>query len=115
MRGGPTYVCHPDSPTPIELYKFSYQFNSVFFTSGAESVNFGGSNYLPYPIRRTNLSSQAASIDQTLEITAFRDFPPAQLFRVQAPSAIVNLTVYRNTVFGDFSAIWTGRVLNAAW
>lgn len=116
--GGGADPCPEDSTIPVELYKFSYQGNFLYYTSGAETQNWMGGTYLPYPIKRTHIASQAASIDQTLEVTAFRDFPPAQLFRVQAPSAIVNLTVLRKCQpdwDNQFASIWIGKALNAAW
>lgn len=104
--------------SPIELYEFSYQAQYLRFTSAADPYTYLGNDYQPYAVKRDTIGSQAASVEQTLNVTAFRDFPPAALFRVQAPSAIVNLRIYRvhqRDTGQQISTIWIGRVLSVAW
>jgi hypothetical protein len=104
--------------SPVEIYDFIYQAQHLRFTSAATDQVVGGNTYATYSMQRTNIGSQQASVEQQLTVTAFRDFPPAQLFRIQAPSAVVHLTVMRMNLSDPaktFQTIWIGRVLNAAW
>lgn len=104
--------------SPIEIYDFIYQAQHLRFTSSATPVVVGGNTYAPYAMQRSMIGSQQASVEQQLTVTAFRDFPPALLFRVQAPSSVVHLTVMRANLSDPaqtFQIIWIGRVLNAAW
>lgn len=106
------------SGSPVEIYEFTYQGQAQRFTSSGSPVVYLGQTYAPYAMQRGPIGSQAASFEQTLNITAFRDFPPAQLYKVQAPSSVVNLTVRRLNLSdpdGSFATIWVGRALNAAW
>lgn len=104
--------------SPIEIYDFIYQAQHLRFTSAATPQVVSGNTYVPYAMQRDPISNQQTSVEQTMTVTAFRDFPPAQLFRVQAPSSVVNLTVMRmnqSDPLKTFQIIWIGRVLNAAW
>jgi hypothetical protein len=104
--------------SPVEIYDFIYQSQHLRFTSSATPVVVSGNTYVPYAMQRGPIGSQQASVEQQLTVTAFRDFPPAQLFKVQAPSSVVNLTVMRMNLSDPaqtFQIIWIGRVLNAAW
>lgn len=104
--------------SPVEIYDFIYQAQHLRFTSAATPVVVSGNTYVPYAMQRGPIGSQQASVEQQLTVTAFRDFPPALLFKVQAPSSVVNLTVMRMNLSDPaqtFQIIWIGRVLNAAW
>lgn len=106
------------SGSPVEIYEFAYQSQAMRFTSSGAPVTRSGQVYTPYAMQRGAIGSQSTSVEQTLTITAFRDFPPAQLYKIQAPSSVVNLTVRRlnlSDTSGSFATIWIGRVLNAAW
>jgi len=53
-----------------------------------------------------------------LRLEAFRSFPIADLFRVQPPSGVVSLVIYRRhteDADAEFALVWSGRVLSAAW
>lgn len=106
------------SGSPVEIYEFTYQAQAMRFTSSGSPVTYLGQTYVPYAMQRGPIASQASSVEQTLDITAFRDFPPAQLYKIQAPSSVVNLTVRRKNLSdsgASFATIWVGRALNAAW
>jgi hypothetical protein len=106
------------SGSPVEIYEFTYQAQAMRFTSSGSPVVYLGQTYAPYAMQRDKIGSQASGYEQTLNVTAFRDFPPAQLYKIQAPSSVVNLTVRRMNLSdssGSFATIWVGRVLNAAW
>jgi uncharacterized phage protein (TIGR02218 family) len=103
---------------PVELYEFSYQANYFRFTSHAKPIPFGPLTYLTYPMVRSNLREQANSFEQPLTITAFKDFPPADFFRFQTPSAVMALAVRRKHILDDdtqYIVAWMGKVLGAKW
>lgn len=116
-----TYAASETSATggsPVELYEFLYQGNYFRFTSAADPITYLSQVFRPYALQRDPIATQSANVDAALTLTAFQDFPPAQLFRVQAPSAVVNLTVrreHRLDTAGEFSVIWVGKVLGAQW
>ena len=103
---------------PVELYEFNYQNVFMRYTSGAAPVVYGSNTFAPYAVSRNAIQAQAATNDQNLEVTAFQDFPPAQLFRVQAPSTVVNLVLRREHLTdttSQFITLWIGRILSVKW
>lgn len=107
-----------DSGSPVELYEFVYQNQYIRLTTAATPQVYAAATYQPFPFKRGPFSTQATTVDQPLDLVAHKDFPPAQLFRVQAPSAVVELTVRRfHTIDGSgmFIVCWTGTALSADW
>ena len=107
-----------DSGSPVELYEFVYQNVYLRYTTAADPQVYNGNTFTPYALKRGNIAAEAVTYDQALELTAFQDFPPAQLFRVQAPSAVLHLTIRRKHNFdtdNEFAVLWIGKVLNVSW
>ena len=110
-----------DLGEPIELYKFTYgnQPDQVYaYTDGETAVNYLTVEYLPIPINRSaiTISGTLDKVALTVNMQGNAEIP--EMFRVYAPSAVINLEIYQghaNDPANQFLMCWSGRVLNCRW
>lgn len=105
-----------DQGEPVELYEFIYQATFQRYTSSSKSQTMGAITFAPFALMRSNFKSLASAFENPLEITAFQSFPPAEFFRLQAPSVSMAIRVYRkHELDPDFKIAYVGRVIGANW
>lgn len=103
---------------PIELYSFSCDTLSWFFTSTAEDIIIDSQLYTALPIERSQLEATNTEERTAIKVTVARDNGVADIFRVAPPSSMVIMTIKRvHYSDGDEEVrlLWTGRVINADW
>lgn len=103
---------------PVELYEFMNGMDLYRYTSADHDVEYEGETFIAYPLQRTAIATTAEKGRNNLQIKGPRNIPIADIFRVQPPSDVVTLTVYRyHEIDPDAERIvlWVGRVLNVKW
>lgn len=105
------------SSVPMELYEFSYQNNTLRYTSGADDVVISGTTYTAMPLSRTNIMDSGEIGKNNMQITAPDQFPVSLLFAAGPPDDIVTLVVkrYQAALTTDIDIIWLGRVMTVGW
>lgn len=81
--------------SPLELYKFELGPVAYAYTSGDAPHDYGGLNYQPEAIWRTELEQNDEDGAGSLTVSLPADNPVALLFSAQLPSRQVFITVYR--------------------
>jgi uncharacterized phage protein (TIGR02218 family) len=103
------------SSQPYELYEFTYQGITQYFTSADHSVVIPPITYLPWQISRTAFVESGEIGKNNLTLTCPDQFPIGLLFAFGPPDDIVTLVVKRVQQgaldVGDVSIVWLGRVL----
>src|SRR5690606_27902645 len=113
------YEISEDQGSPVELYEFSFQGMTYYYTSGESDFEYNTRTYTAESIGRTEIEETGDLPKNDLTLTVPYNFPVALLFRVAPPSDVVNLIVreIHRSDSTDNEAIvkWRGRVLNARW
>jgi hypothetical protein len=93
---------------PIELFRFSWTGEVRNWTSGDETISYGGEDYEPYPIRRGNLTGGADALKVGVPIDC-------ELKDLLTGNDILSLKIYREHR-DDANAIiiFSGRVMGLA-
>lgn len=100
--------------SPVELYEFNYGLNYWRYTSAAETVQYLTRDFTPQTIQRGGIEDSGDPLKAVLKIKMFRNNPVPNLFRIQPPSAVVTVTVFRRHLAdsaAEFVTLWAGRVL----
>lgn len=103
---------------PVELYVFENGLDVYRYTSADHDVTHDGKTYTAYPIQRGAIEVTMERGRNNLQIKGPRTLPVSDVFRVQPPSDVVTLTVYRfHEIDPDSELIvmWMGRVLSVRW
>jgi uncharacterized phage protein (TIGR02218 family) len=103
---------------PIEVYEFAYLPKYYRYTSAATDVVVNTQTFTAKPIRRSAIEASMEMARSAITITAPRDLPVADLYRITPPSDIVTVKIMRyheTDADGEIATIWMGRVLNARW
>lgn len=103
---------------PVELYEFTNGGLHYYYTSADHNVTHDGKTYTAYAIKRTAIEVTMEKGRNNLTLRAQRNLPVADIFRVQPPSSVVTLNVYRlheDDPGQERVVIWMGRVLNCKW
>lgn len=107
-----------DLGAPIELYEFIRGVTRYRYTSADRDYTLNLNVYEARTIARSQVEATADVNRQGLRITAPRDLPVADLYRVSPPSEPV-LVVISQIHDGDPDAqtavIWQGRVVGVDW
>lgn len=108
-----------DSSSPIELYEFTYEAQTVYFTSSEEDQIIGGITYTASQIARSNITDSGEIGKNNLTLTCPDQFPIAELFAAGPPDDIVTVVVKR-VQFGALNSsntviIWLGRITTVEW
>jgi uncharacterized phage protein (TIGR02218 family) len=113
-----TYETSLQDGNPVELYEFTVGVQTFRYTSAPEDIVYQTKTYETVQLSRSDIEDTGDIPKSQLTLTAQRDFPIADLFRVAPPSEVVAVNVYRlHLADGDAESklIWTGRVLNCEW
>lgn len=105
------------SSVPIELYEFSYQSNTLRYTSSESDIVISGVTYTATSIARTMLMDSGEIGKNNMTITAPDQFPVSTLFAAGPPDDIVTLVIKRVQLgaLTDIDIIWLGRVMTVGW
>ncbi len=104
---------------PVELYEFSYQSQTQYYTSTETNITLNGQTYTATPLQRSEVMSSSEIDKNSLKVVAPDQFPISLLFQAGPPNDVVTLVVKRvqlgalngtNTVI-----IWAGRVMTVTW
>lgn len=113
------YEVSEDEGSPVELYEFSFQGTTYYYTSGESDFNYNTKTYTAESIGRTEIEFTGDLPKNDLTLTVPYNFPIALLFRVAPPSDVVHLIVREihraDTIDNEAIVKWRGRVLNARW
>ena len=105
-----------DVGSPIFLYEAVYDTSpgsAYRYTSTPLQTIANGKNWSPVQIRHSEIVSNGTLDNQTLKVTARKDIPLADLFRLAPPSVVVTLNVYRGYLKQQaFILEWTGRIVS---
>lgn len=107
------------SGEPVELFEFARDGLRWRYTSGQQAITYAGNVFEPALLERGEITLGGDKGKSGIRVTCVRDFPVANLFRVQPPSDVVLLTVIK-IHYGDNTAPvgiveWMGRVTGASW
>lgn len=102
--------------TKTELYRFSEQATgSVWtFTDGNEVVNYGGVDYVPTSISRSEVEVKNEIAKANLEVQMSLNNPAAVRWLQDNGEKIVTLTVFERDRGGLFNVVWKGRLASVA-
>lgn len=102
---------------PVELYKFATaECATSYWTSAERDVVHDGHTWVSASIRRDRVEVSNEKVRNNLKLAVSRSFPIADLFRVQPPSDVISVSVYRyHRGDGDTTVLWLGRVLTCTW
>lgn len=106
------------SGQPIELYEFEVDGVTYRYTSSAKEYIVGLLVYDAFPIERSEIDESGELPKNNLSITAHREFPVAEFFRVAPPSNVVVARikeVHANDPDQQVIVKWYGRVLSVDW
>ncbi len=103
---------------PVELYEFAVGLDTYRYTSADHNVEYLGRTFTARPMQRGAVEVSMEKARNNMTIKAPRDLPLADLYRVQPPSEVVTLSIFRyHEIDPDAErvVIWMGRVLNVKW
>lgn len=105
-----------DVGSPIFLYEAVYDTSpgsAYRYTSTPLQTIANGKNWSPVQIKHSEIVSNGTLDNQTLKVTARKDIPLADLFRLAPPSVVVTLNIYRGYLGQQaFILEWTGRIVS---
>lgn len=113
-----TYETGIQLGNPVELYEFTDGADAYRYTSADHDVTYDGRTYEAYPLQRSQLETTLEKGRNNITIKAPRNLPLADIFRVQPPSNVVTLNIYRfheDDPDSERVVLWIGRVLNVRW
>src|SRR5690606_41508896 len=87
------YEISEDQGSPVELYEFSFQGMTYYYTSGESDFEYNTRTYTAESIGRTEIEETGGLPKNDLTLTVPYNFPVALLFRLAAPSDVVYLLV----------------------
>lgn len=94
--------------TPTELYHFTDNITSWYYTSADHDITHDGNTYISTTMGRNEIESKGSIQRENIEIAFALDNPMARQFLLYNPENIVMLTIYVNTNVGLFVG-WKGR------
>lgn len=102
---------------PVEIYTFARGTTLWRYTSADRDQEEGGNTYTAVAGLQRGPIEQGSEMNRSaLKVTAPRDFPIAELYRVSPPADVVAMTLRRfHRGDGEVATLWTGRVVNVAW
>lgn len=104
------------SGAPVELYEFARNAVVWRYTSSEKNWTVEGNLYTSAAISRSAIGLNSERERNALTLTVPRNFPIAELFRVDPPDDVISLTVRRfHRSDSEIAVIWKGAVLNADW
>ena len=99
------------SGSPVELYRFVYGSQQLFFTSADKDQSYGGNTYVREAITRGEIDASDEDQQGKLEITVPRTNGVADLFIPGMPPSPVFMTVYRlHRGDSEVVQLWSGEV-----
>jgi hypothetical protein len=101
---------------PVELFEFTYGTTTQRYTSAAADFVLGADTFTRDTLQRSDVETSGERARNNLTIQCRRDFPIADLFRVQPPTDVIQFVlrrVHRDDL--DPAVLWMGRVLNCEW
>lgn len=108
-----------DSSQPIELYEFTYQGITDYYTSSEADLTIGAVVYTATQIARSEITDSGEIGKNNLKLTCPEDFPISNLFGAGPPDDIVTLVVKRVQLgaldTADVQIIWVGRITVVGW
>lgn len=100
---------------PVEVYEFSYQGITQYFTSASEDVMIGPITYTHSQLARTAFVESGEIGKNNITLTCPDPFPISDLFEAGPPDDIVTLIIKRVQFgamdVGDTVIVWIGRIL----
>lgn len=107
------------SSQPVEVYEFTYQGVTQYFTSADHPVTVGPITYAPLQLARTAFVESGEIGKNNITITAPDNWTISELFAAGPPDDIVTLVIKRLQFqaldVGDVSIVWIGRILTVDW
>lgn len=103
---------------PVELYEFRSGLDRYYYTSADHDVVYGADTYTAIPMQRGSVEVSMEKARNNMTLKAPRNLPVADLYRVQPPSEVVTLSIFRlheADPDAERVVIWMGRVLNVKW
>lgn len=105
----------------IELYRFIYGDRDIDiyrYTDAEFPITHDGEVYIPAPIER-DIANNTGSMDRSsMNIQVNGRASVAQLFRIYPPAKTVLVEILQgegDDPDGEFTPLWSGRVLSVAW
>lgn len=108
----------PETPyLEADLFQFSYGSVAFRYNNGSSTIVTGGRTYLPYPLKRTEVSASQEEARNSLTISADRMFPIAKAMLSAAPTSVIDVTLlnYNRQGSGTTSLLWSGRLASVTW
>jgi len=84
-----------ESSRPVELYTFTIGAQNFLFTSAEGIVTFGGTDYAPLPVKRSNPTQSKEQRSTALRITLPSDSDPARPYIAVQPSEQMTVIIQR--------------------
>ena len=101
---------------PRELYKFTRDTFSWYFTSGDTDITFGGNVYLSVPMKRKAIESTQELGKTSLKVLCSRTNPFVTQYIGASPTDIVTLEIIRQHVEDSETVTsFKGRVINVGF
>jgi uncharacterized phage protein (TIGR02218 family) len=108
-----------ESSQPVELYEFTYQGITQYFTSSDSIVTIGPINYIPTQIARSEILNSGEIGKNNLTLNCPDQFTISELFGAGPPEDIVTLVVkrvqYADLDVTQVEIIWIGRITAVSW
>lgn len=108
-----------DDSIPIELYEFTYQGNTTYYTGADTDVTVGSITYLHTALSCSALNDSGEIGKNNITLTAPDQFPASLLFEAGPPDDIVTLVIKRVQYSAldtmDVTIAWIGRIMTVDW
>ena len=105
-----------DDSRPVEFVEILFDTLAFRYTTADTPLGHGGNTYTPVAGAVSNIESADDPTKASCSITLPRVDAVGDLFRVQPPSGIVTVTIWRDHYLdGDAQVVFKGRVVNAEW
>lgn len=93
----------------VELFRFVEGVNIETQTSGDNLITYGGEDYIPRSIGRTQAQSKNELSRASIDISMALDNPLAQRHLASPVDSVVTLTIFQQTEIGT-NVFWKGRL-----
>jgi uncharacterized phage protein (TIGR02218 family) len=99
------------SAIPVSLFRFNRSGQFWYYTDADRTIAYAGNDYLPIAISDKGVTISVEASDDALVVVMPATLPPCGLYVGSAPSAPVNLVVFRGQ-YGDpeVQVAWAGTV-----
>jgi len=105
-----------DDSRPVEYVAITYESLAFRYTTADVPLGLDGHTYIPVAGAVSNIESADEPTKSSCSITLPRVDAVGDLFRIQPPSGIVTVTIWRDHYLdGDVQVVFKGRVVNADW